>query len=210
MISLKDRLAETLLSRCPAEGLTHSFYRYPARFAPQFVREVILQFSRSDDCLLDVFMGGGTTVVEALAAGRKAVGIDINPLAHFVTTVKTTPLSPRDKEAILVWADEVCRSSDMPTGDVSASDPRLSNVPNDIKSYLIHTSSSVQQLRFRRQKLFARSALLRLGQWAIDCREDIPSLAQIRIRLLAEVDEMLTGLDDFVQRSGNRAYLRTR
>jgi len=199
MTGSRDGLAESLLSKRPVEGLTHNFYRYPARFSPQFVREVIHQFSRRDDCVLDAFMGGGTTVVEALAAGRKAVGIDINPLAHFVTSVKTTPLSSRDKEAIAVWANGIFRGNDMPTVDILVSDPRLSNVPNDIKSFLIYASSSIQQLGFRRQKLFARGALLRLGQWAIDCRKDIPSLSQVRARLLSEVNQMLMGLDDFVE-----------
>jgi hypothetical protein len=41
-------------------------------------------------------MGGGTTIVEALSLGRKAIGLDINALSHFVTTVKTTPLSEND------------------------------------------------------------------------------------------------------------------
>jgi hypothetical protein len=34
-------------------------------------------------------MGGGTVIVEAVALGRKAIGIDLNSLAHFVATVKT-------------------------------------------------------------------------------------------------------------------------
>ena len=101
MTNLQNRFIEILQSKHPVEGLTHNFYRYPARFAPQFAREVILQFSREGDCVIDAFMGGGTTVVEALANGRIALGADINPLAHFVTTAKTTPLSSRDKEVIL-------------------------------------------------------------------------------------------------------------
>jgi hypothetical protein len=38
-------------------------------------------------------MGGGTSIVEGLAQGRQMLGIDVNALAHFVTTVRTTPLS---------------------------------------------------------------------------------------------------------------------
>jgi hypothetical protein len=45
---------------------------------------------------MDPFMGGETVIVEALASGRSTVGIDINSLAHFITTVKTTPLSQED------------------------------------------------------------------------------------------------------------------
>jgi putative DNA methylase len=35
--------------------------------------------------VLDPFMGGGTTIVEALRLGCKAIGVDINPVAWFVT-----------------------------------------------------------------------------------------------------------------------------
>ena len=45
MIDTQNRLVELLQSRHPIEGSTHNFYRYPARFAPEFARELILQFS---------------------------------------------------------------------------------------------------------------------------------------------------------------------
>ena len=88
-------------------GLTHTFYRYPARFSPEFVKESILSLSLEDDVVLDTFMGGGTTIVESLANGRRAIGIDINPLAHFITKVKTTPLSLQDEETIKKWTENI-------------------------------------------------------------------------------------------------------
>jgi len=42
--------------------------------------------------VLDPFMGGGTTVVEALRLGLKPIGIDINPVAWFVTKKEIEPL----------------------------------------------------------------------------------------------------------------------
>ncbi len=41
--------------------------------------------------------------MEALALGRKIIGIDLNTLAHFVSTVKTTPLSSNDIEILYEW-----------------------------------------------------------------------------------------------------------
>src|SRR5207253_8788680 len=58
----------------PVSGLTHNFYRYPARFSPKFVRSIIEQFSKSGDVIADPFVGGGTSLVEALALGRESVG----------------------------------------------------------------------------------------------------------------------------------------
>ena len=36
--------------------------------------------------VFDNHVGGGTTLVEALALGRDAIGIDISPLAEFLAT----------------------------------------------------------------------------------------------------------------------------
>jgi hypothetical protein len=49
----------------PVTGLTHNFYRYPGRFSPAFARAAIEALSRPGDVILDPFMGGGTTLVEA-------------------------------------------------------------------------------------------------------------------------------------------------
>src|SRR5437870_2667939 len=97
------RLLEALASSSPVSGLTHRFYRYPARFSPDFAARAIDVFTQPGDYVLDPFMGGGTSVIEALAAGRRVLGCDINPLAGFLTRVKTTPLGGRDVAALLEW-----------------------------------------------------------------------------------------------------------
>ena len=53
----------------PAAGLTHNFYRYPARFSPAFAKAVISALSQPGDWVMHSFAGGGTTLVEALYSG---------------------------------------------------------------------------------------------------------------------------------------------
>jgi len=203
MINTQGKFVESFYSLSRVRGLTHSFYRYPARFSPEFARDVILEFSKTGDCVLDAFMGGGTTIVEAIANGRNAFGIDINPLSQFIANVKTTPLSARDQERILRWADGL--NFEETTTDRSAmSDPRLKNIPEETRELLIRAVSTLSQLEFPRQRRFARCALLKLGQWAIDCRRDIPSDSHMKRQLLKQVVEMLQGLDDLVQAANER------
>jgi hypothetical protein len=77
-------------------GLTHNFYRYPARFSPQFASSIIKAFSKPGELVFDPFMGGGTTLVEACALGRQAIGSDVSSLATFISEVKTSILSQED------------------------------------------------------------------------------------------------------------------
>ena len=48
-------------------------------------------------------MGGGTSLIEAVRLNRKIVGIDLNPIATFVTKVKITKLSKAQINKIELW-----------------------------------------------------------------------------------------------------------
>lgn len=71
----------------------HAFHSYPARFIPEIPRTFIhALLPPKDGLVLDPFCGCGTTLVEAQHAGYASVGIDLNPIACLVSSVKTTPL----------------------------------------------------------------------------------------------------------------------
>lgn len=69
--------------------LTHYLFRYPAKFHPPVVRQLIEDYSAAGERVLDPFCGSGTLLVEAAAAGRNARGTDLDPVAVFVSRVKT-------------------------------------------------------------------------------------------------------------------------
>ncbi len=74
--------------------LTHGYHTYPAKFIPQLAARLIREYTRADELVADPFMGSGTTIVEALMQTRRAVGVDINPVAHLIARVKSTPINP--------------------------------------------------------------------------------------------------------------------
>jgi adenine-specific DNA methylase len=50
-----------------------------------------LHYSSPGDIVLDPFCGGGVTVVESLKLGRRVVGVDVNPIATYITTMESRP-----------------------------------------------------------------------------------------------------------------------
>jgi len=49
--------------------------------------------------ILDPFMGGGTTVVEALRLGCKVIGVDLNPVAWFIVKTEVEPVDLQELRA---------------------------------------------------------------------------------------------------------------
>ena len=52
--------------------------KYRGNWSPYIPRNVILRYSKEGDVVLDQFVGGGTTAVEAKLTKRNFIGIDIN------------------------------------------------------------------------------------------------------------------------------------
>lgn len=59
--------------------------RYRGNWSPYIPRNVILKYSQPGEVVLDYFVGGGTTAVEAKLLGRRCIAIDINPAAVGLT-----------------------------------------------------------------------------------------------------------------------------
>ena len=54
---------------------------YRGNWSPYIVRNLLLRYSFYEDLVLDQFVGGGTTLVEAKLLNRNAIGVDVNPAA---------------------------------------------------------------------------------------------------------------------------------
>lgn len=62
--------------------------KYRGNWSPYVPRNVILRYSQEGDTVLDQFVGGGTTAVEARLTHRNFIGVDINPSAIELTKTK--------------------------------------------------------------------------------------------------------------------------
>jgi hypothetical protein len=182
-----QRLVDAINYRGVVTGLTHDFYRYPARFSPMFAQAAIEAFTEPGDTILDPFAGGSTSLVEALALGRNAVGVDISQLAVFLARVKTTLFSKRDIGAVLKWALNVA-----PELSPQRSVKRhwkwkeagyQENLPWRFRKVAEQALNAAEELPERLQAV-ARCVVLKTLQWAVDCKTHLPTAGAFRERLL--------------------------
>ena len=149
--------------------------------------------------MLDPFMGGGTSIIEGLTLGRFMLGVDLNALAHFVAATRTTPLSPQDEERIIVWADSASSLLSRPN-IAPIKSPGIRNLPQPVRTFIAGALDMASALPLRRQQNFARCALLRLGQWGLDCRDfSAPRRRRLARQLPSLVRLLLAGLQEFVE-----------
>lgn len=180
-----DSLVAAVSTREKVTGAPHDFYRYPARFSPIFAREAIRTFTQPGDLVLDPFCGGGTTLVEALSLGRRAAGMDINSLAAFLARTKTTPISVHDKREIAAWLDKIERMSPRKQPafcDAADADTLyyLRNLPDEARAFFCWVFGRLSSLPRLRQQRFVRLVLLGVGQWGLDCKTRVPTVAEFK------------------------------
>lgn len=79
-------LEEALRCHGPVERATHGFHTYPAGLHPDAAK---LLLTLGEGPVLDPFCGGGTVLVEAMLAGRDALGLDVGSVACLVARART-------------------------------------------------------------------------------------------------------------------------
>lgn len=180
------------LSSSRVSASPHNLYKYPARFAPEFAREAIRAFSQPGDVVLDVFQGGGTAVIEAMALGRHAVGYDISELACFLARTKTTPLSVHDERALIRWSNELTTTTNGAGESAwAAADTEdgyyRRNLPKEAHAFFAAVIAQLPSLSNSRQRNFARLNLLSVGQWALDCKKVVPTSAMMQTEFQSQL-----------------------
>lgn len=68
----------------------YAMHKYWGKKPFNEISKFIEQYSSSEDTVMDCFCGSGVTLIEAVKAGRKAVGVDLNPIAIKMASVFMT------------------------------------------------------------------------------------------------------------------------
>ena len=96
----------------PDRAHVHGFHAYPARAHPVTARRLVDAFAPARGLVLDPFCGSGTILIEAMLAGRDALGTDLNPLAVMLARAKTYPRKAEATAALIAAAKEVADFAD--------------------------------------------------------------------------------------------------
>jgi hypothetical protein len=85
-------------------GYTRTYYSYPTKFRCYIPRRCIELLTKPGDLVVDPYLGGGTTALEAMLLERDFVGYDLNPLALLISCVKCTKL---DSDVLRAYSRDV-------------------------------------------------------------------------------------------------------
>ena len=94
--------------RSTAAGRWYGFGRYYAMFPRDFLHDAITHLTVKNDAVLDPFCGRGNAPFVATVLGRRALAIDINPIAWLFAAAKQQPAN--DADPVIARLQEIGRS----------------------------------------------------------------------------------------------------
>lgn len=90
----------------------HRWFPYKEGFSPTFVQGFIKEFTKAKSgIILDPFSGVGTTGLVAAKLGFSAVGLDVSPMAIFISKVKSLQLKPSEIATFTKYIHDVQHSN---------------------------------------------------------------------------------------------------
>jgi hypothetical protein len=95
-----------------ARAHVHGFHSYPARMHPDSAARFVRSFVPHGGAVLDPFCGSGTVLIEALVAGLRPFGVDLNPLAVMLTRCKTRRRSQEELDQLIARAMACAKYAD--------------------------------------------------------------------------------------------------
>ena len=115
---------------------------FPARMAPELALERLAHLNKGS-LVLDPMAGSGVVLRQALEAGHRAVGFDMDPLAVLMAKVWTTPVR---SEAVEKWAKRVLCEANA----TSLQETSLSWMDSETEDFINYWFAESQQADLRR------------------------------------------------------------
>lgn len=139
---LARTLEGALRHRGRVERATHGFHTWPAGLHPDAARDLL---AVAPGPVLDPFCGGGTVLVEAMLAGREALGLDVGSVACLVARARTRRADEAARTALRVGARAATEKA---LATVGGPLPDPATVPLEIqRAYEPHVYAELHALR---------------------------------------------------------------
>ncbi|WP_251954537.1 hypothetical protein [Salinibacter ruber] len=94
--------------------LTHSYFRYIGKFAPQIASKIIEDHYPGEGPVLDPMVGGGTVLTEAVLRGIPCEGWDVNPVSRLISRTVSKKVNQED---LLEVGNEILRGLEIINGE---------------------------------------------------------------------------------------------
>lgn len=125
-------LEDALRNRERVERATHGFHTWPAGLHPDAARSLLILGTGP---VLDPFCGGGTILVEALLAGRDALGCDINPVANLVARARTAITTEAERTALRSLSRKAAEAGRI--AGIQAENSGGHHLPSDLPPFIL-------------------------------------------------------------------------
>lgn len=207
---------------------THDFHPYFAAFPPELVSRLLMKYSKEGDVFLDPFMGGGSSIVEGFVHKRKTIGLDISPVAKFITQVKVTPFVIDDKKMNLILSsikEDLFKHKLNGYNNFDYFIPNVTNIDRWFKSnvkydlsIILHHLKKIQDKKFRNFLLLAFSSIVRKVSNAKNAQQhlcikrgkkipDVYPLFEKKVQLMSQqMKDYVLKLDDISEYHPSKLY----
>lgn len=130
--------------------LSHDIHPYPSKFIPQVPGNLIERLSLPGDLVFDPFAGSGTTALEALRRGRRALMVDANSVGILAGRVKTSALTPdarRDLRTVRTYLTSQLQFAAKPGEWLADCGDLIPDIPNREKWFSDQASAELALIR---------------------------------------------------------------